>query len=140
MAHFAEIDQNNIVKRVIVVDDAQQHRGQDYIANDLMFGGRWVQTSYNTFGGKHIKGGTPIGYNYAGIGFIYYPEYNGFSSPKPFYSWVLDTDTLCWQSPVPYPTDGEDYTWNECISAWMLTSQFVTLSALSGLLTLSACG
>lgn len=80
MAHFAEIDENNVVIRVVVVPDEQEHRGQDFLADDLGFGGTWVQTSYNA----------TIRKNYAGIGFEWHLDIDAFVQPKPFNDWVLD--------------------------------------------------
>lgn len=73
MAHFAEIDENNIVIRVLVVDNSQEHRGQEYLANDLNLGGIWIQTSYNA----------NFRFNYAGIGYLYDPIDDAFIAPMP---------------------------------------------------------
>ena len=108
MAHFAQIDENNIVTQVLVVPDNAEDRGQDYLANDLGLGGTWVQTSYNN----------NIRKNYAGIGFTYDEEKDAFIAPKPFPSWVLDEETCRWEAPVAYPTDGIMYTWNEDDTDW----------------------
>jgi hypothetical protein len=102
MAHFAQIE-NNIVTQVLVVDNAQEHRGQEFLANDLGLGGTWVQTSYN---GNIRK-------NFAGIGFTYDSVRDAFIAPKPFDSWLLDEDTCQWNPPTPYPTDGKHYVWDE---------------------------
>jgi len=102
MAHFAEIDENNIVTQVLVVPDEQEHRGQEYLANDLGLGGTWVQTSYNH----------KIRKQFAGIGFKYDLEADVFVSTQPFASWLLD-ENHDWQAPVAYPEDGVIYTWNE---------------------------
>ena len=90
MAHFAEIDENNIVTRVLVVDDANENDGQTFLAETCNLGGTWIKTSYNTQGGVHSNGGTPLRKNYAGIGYTYDSERDAFISPKPFASWVLD--------------------------------------------------
>ena len=76
MAHFAEVDSDNVVLRVLVVSDDQEERGQDFLANDLGLGGTWKKTSYNTVGGVHSNGGTPFRKNYAGIGFTFDPTAN----------------------------------------------------------------
>ena len=111
MAHFAEIDSNNTVIRVIVVPDDAEDRGQDYLANDLGLGGTWVQTSYNA----------SIRKNYAGDGFSYDSERDAFIPPKPYNSWLLDEETCQWSAPVPYPTDGVMYRWNEENTDWEAT-------------------
>jgi hypothetical protein len=108
MSHFAEIDENNIVLRVLVVPDEQEHRGQEYLANDVGLGGLWVQTSYN---GNIRK-------KFAGIGDKYDEQRDAFISPKPFDSWVLNEDTYIWEAPVAMPDDGKMYSWNEETISW----------------------
>jgi hypothetical protein len=104
MAHFAEIDPNGgTVLRVLVVPDEQEHRGQDFLANELGLGGVWIQTSYNN----------NIRYNYAGIGFTYDATRDAFIAPKPYGSWLLDEETCQWEPPIPMPQDENFYTWNE---------------------------
>jgi len=120
MAHFAEIDENGIVLRVLVVDNAQESNGQDFLANTLGLGGTWVKTSYNTVGGVHTNGGTPLRKNYAGIGYTYDSDRDAFIPPKPFASWTLDEDSCLWDAPVAYPNDGAMYTWNEETTSWDL--------------------
>lgn len=120
MAHFAEIDENNVVVRVIVIPDEEEHRGQDFCAVDLGLGGTWLKTSYNTFGGQHRTGGTPYRLNFAVPGGIYVPELDGFIEPKPYPSWILDETTGLWIAPIPKPADEEDATfvWDESIVNW----------------------
>jgi len=112
MSHFAKIE-NNIVTQVIVAE-------QDVIDSGL-FGSpsSWVQTSYNTYGGEHRLGGTPLRKNYAGIGFTYDSERDAFISPKPFNSWILNEDTCLWEAPTPMPTDGKFYNWDEDTLSWI---------------------
>jgi hypothetical protein len=107
MAHFAEIDSNNKVLRVLVVDNSQEHRGQEFLANDCDLGGTWIQTSYN----ENIRG------KFAGIGDIYDPVNDRFISKQPYPSWLLDAD-FNWQAPVARPTDGKSYNWNEDTKSW----------------------
>ena len=118
MAHFAEIDENNVVVRVLVVPDEQEDRGQDFLANDLGLGGVWKKTSYNTASGAHALGGTPYRYNYAGVGFTYDVEGDAFVAPQPFASWKLSKVTYTWLPPKPMPNDGNPYFWNEEITDW----------------------
>jgi hypothetical protein len=120
MAHFAQIDENNVVTQVLVVGDDQEHRGQDFLANDLNLGGTWVKTSYNTHGGVHSNGGTPLRKNYAGIGYAYDAQRDAFIPPKPFDSWVLDEDTCLWNAPTPMPTEGGPYMWVEDDLNWQV--------------------
>jgi hypothetical protein len=96
MAHFARIDETNIVTDVLVIADDQEHRGQQFLADDLGLGGTWVQTSYNTFGGVHQNGGTPLRKNYAGIGYTYDAARDAFIPPQPDGSYTLDEDTCLW--------------------------------------------
>ena len=116
MAHFAEISESNIVLRVVVVADEQEHRGQEFMADDLGLGGTWIQTSYNTRAGVHQLGGTPLHKNYAGIGHVW--DGTGFSEPQPYGSWSLDENYI-WQPPTPRPDDGERYNWDEATTSWV---------------------
>lgn len=109
MAHFAEIYEDNTVGRVIVVDDSQEHRGQDFIANDLGLGGRWIQTSYNN-NFRNV---------FASVGYIYDEVDDVFYPPQPYPSWTLDEQYI-WQPPIPYPEDGNEYYWNEDTTEWII--------------------
>lgn len=117
MAHFAEIDENNIVLRVLVTDNNLEDEGYSWLISKL--GGRWIKTSYNTFAGQHKTGGTPLRKNYAGISFTYDEQRDAFIPPKDFNSWVLNEETCQWEAPVPYPTDGKVYGWNEELGDWV---------------------
>jgi hypothetical protein len=116
MAHFAEIGENNIVTRVLVVDDLHQADGQTFLANELGLGGTWIQTSYNTVGGVHTNGGIALHKNYAGIGYTW--DGVGFAAPQPFPSWTLNADSYLWEAPTPMPTDGKIYEWDESTLSW----------------------
>ena len=105
MAHFAELDENNIVLRVIRVDDAHEADGENWCNN--FAGGVWKQTSYNN----------NIRYNYAGIGYFYDESADAFYALQPYPSWSLD-DAYIWQAPTPHPDDGEDYFWDEANVKW----------------------
>jgi hypothetical protein len=109
MSHFAKIE-NNIVTQVIVAE-------QDFV-NKLPNPKQWVQTSYNTYGGKHLLGGQPLRKNYAGIGFTYDNERDAFIPPKPFNSWKLNENTCLWEAPIPYPQDDKIYEWDETNKQW----------------------
>jgi hypothetical protein len=113
MAHFAEINEENIVTRVLVVDNSEEDNGQVFLAETLGLGGTWIKTSYNTQGGVHTSGGTPLRKNYAGIGYTYDSGRDAFIPPKPYNSWVLNEDTCLWDAPTPMPTDGKPYRWVE---------------------------
>ena len=103
MSHFAEINTDNIVQRVIVAE-------QDFINSGAVGDSfNWVQTSYN---GNFRK-------NYAGSGYTYDKTRDAFNAPQPYASWTLVEATCQWESPTPYPTDGEMYTWDEDTTAWV---------------------
>ena len=108
MAHFAELDADSIVVRVLVVPNEQENRGHYYLATDLGLGGTWVQTSYNA----------TIRKNYAGIGYTFDSGRDAFIPPKPFASWVLNEATCNWDAPVARPTDDKMYTWDEATTSW----------------------
>lgn len=116
MAHFAELNESNVVTQVIVVANAElvvdgvesEAKGIDFL--ESLYGHRnWKQTSYN--GNQR--------YNYAGVGFTYDAGRDAFIPPQPFASWTLDEATCRWVPPVPYPTDGNLYRWDEDAGAWV---------------------
>ena len=107
MSHFAKIE-SGIVTQVIVAE-------QDFIDTQE---GTWVQTSYNTYGGQHRLGGTPLRKNYAGIGMVYDSTRDAFYTPQPFPSWRLNETTCLWEPPVAYPDDDKMYNWNEDTISW----------------------
>jgi len=80
--------------------------------------GEWLQTSYNTRGGVHQLGGTPLRKNYAGVGYSYSSILDAFIPPKPYASWMLNEDTCLWEPPVPYPNNNKTYEWNEETLSW----------------------
>lgn len=108
MAHFAKVE-NNIVTEVIVAES------QEWCDTNLS--GTWIQTSYNTYGGQHLQGGTPLHKNYASIGFIW--DGVGFCPSPPFYSWKKNQETYLWEAPTPKPVvEGKDYYWSESDLSW----------------------
>jgi hypothetical protein len=119
MAHFARIDENNIVQQVVVVHNNDALSGHAFL-NSIGLTGTWIQTSYNTIRNTHTSGGTPLRGNYAGVGYRYDPVKDVFIPPQPHPSWVLDNDTHWWYAPVSYPTDGGIYAWNESTISWTL--------------------
>ena len=111
MAHFAKVE-SGIVTKVIVAE-------QDFIDTQK---GTWVQTSYNTDGGVHKLGGTPLRKNYAGIGFTYDSSKDAFIAPQPFPSWTLNESKCIWEPPIGYAADfeakaadGKFYNWDESV-------------------------
>lgn len=120
MSHFAKIE-NGTVTQVIVVE-------QDVLDTGL-FGdpSLWVQTSYNTLGGVHVLGGTPLRKNYAGLGFTYDSSRDAFIPPTPFNSWLLNEDSCLWEAPTPMPTDDTLlYSWDEETLSWVGTEKLPT--------------
>jgi hypothetical protein len=110
MAHFAEIGFDNTVIRVLVIPDEFESNGENWCRS--LLGGNWKQTSYN---------GT-IRKNYAGIGFKYDVNLDAFIAPKPYPSWFLNEETCRWEAPVPYPNDGQLYSWDETTKSWLLST------------------
>ena len=108
MAHYAKVV-DGIVENVIVAD-------QEWIDG---LDGQWVQTSYNTSGGVHVDGGTPLRKNFAGIGFVYDEAKDAFYIPQPYASWTLDEETCLWEAPTAYPDDGKIYNWDEDTTSWV---------------------
>jgi hypothetical protein len=129
MAHYAYIDENNLVTSVIVgPDEGTEPDGveswEEYFSAKGK--GQALQTSYNTRSGVHYTDGEPsedqrkaLRKNYAGVGYSYDPERDAFIPPKPYESWLLNEDTCLWEAPVAYPEDGETYTWDEESGAWI---------------------
>jgi len=116
MAHFAEIDENGVVLRVIVgVDEPLD--GEAIYAETT--GTVWKKTSYNTIAGEHRLGGTPFRKNYAGIGYTYDSQRDAFIPPQPFASWTLDEQTCQWNPPAPLPNDDSMYAWDEATTSWV---------------------
>jgi len=114
MAHYAKV-KNGVVTQVIV---AEPEFFDTFVDSSP---GQWIQTSYNTHGGQHPEG-RPLRKNYAGIGFTYDAVRDAFIPPQPYASWTLNEDTCLWDSPVPYPNDGNLYTWDESTTSWILES------------------
>jgi hypothetical protein len=123
MAHFAKIGKGSKVEKVIVIsnnDAPNEQAGVDFIHNLYKEKDLWKQTSYNTHGGVHKLGGTPFRKNYATVGGTYDQTRDAFIPPKPFNSWTLNETTCRWEAPVAYPTDGQEYSWNEANQTWDL--------------------
>lgn len=112
MAHYAYLDENNVVTHIIV----GKEEGEDGVDWEVYYGAK--RTSYNTRGGLHVNGGTPFRKNYAGIGFTYDAERDAFVPPQPHPSWVLNENTCLWDPPIAYPQDGKNYRWNQQNMQW----------------------
>ena len=120
MAHYAELDENNVVLRVIVVDNKDESTPDGTTVESIgvafcqrLFGGNWVKTSYN--GNIRVR--------YAGIGYKYDQSLDAFIPPQPYPSWVLSPHTIDWEAPVPMPTNGGKYTWNETTQSWDVVNE-----------------
>ena len=112
MAHYAKVE-NSIVTQVIV---AEPEFFDTFVDSSP---GEWIQTSYNTSGGVHANGETPLRKNYAGVGYSYDQEKDAFIPPKPHASWTLVEATCQWEAPVAYPDDGKNYSWAEDTTSWV---------------------
>ena len=122
MAHFAKVE-NGIVEQVIVIADEDETDGQNFINNVLGLDGIWLQTSVNTRNGVHLAGKIPLRKNFAGIGFTYDAAKDAFIPPKPYASWILNEESCNWEAPIPLPTDGKVYFWNENNTNWELAPE-----------------
>jgi hypothetical protein len=115
MAHWAQIDKNNIVVSVIVTEN-NDDEGQGWISENLE--GTWLKTSYNTRLGKHLFDGEPFRKNFAQPGYYYDSNLDAFIPPKNYPSWILDEESCNWMPPIPYPESEGTYEWNEETISW----------------------
>jgi len=111
MSHFAKVLNGKVIQVIV----AEPEFFETFVDSSA---GEWIQTSYNTLGGVHLNGGTPLRKNYAGIGFTYDALKDAFIPPKPYESWVLNEDTCLWEAPTPMPTDEKFYNWDEVTLSW----------------------
>jgi hypothetical protein len=118
MAHYAFLDENNVVVEVIVGKDESEEQDWEQLYSQAR-GLRCKRTSYNTLCGTHSNGGVPFRYTYAGIGYLYIDEIDAFIAPSPFPSWIIDIENKTWKPPVPEPTDGKMYDWDEANLRWI---------------------
>ena len=126
MAHYAFIDDNNVVVSVITGRDEDDlapgvASWEEYYGAQRP-GLRCLRTSYNTRANQHTGGGTPFRGNYAGKGYTYYEEEDVFVPPRPYPSWTLSPATVNWEAPTPYPEDGNEYVWDEASTSWVAAS------------------
>ena len=110
MSHFAKVVDGKVTQVIV----AEPEFFDTFVDSSP---GQWVQTSYNTRGNQHPLG-QPLRGNYAGIGYTYDAINDVFYAPQPYPSWTLNTSTWLWDAPVPMPTDGKHYVWNETTTAW----------------------
>ena len=116
MSHYAKILEGKVIKVIV----AEQQLFDTFVDTSP---GEWIQTSYNTRGGVHLNGGTPLRKNYAGLGYTYDRERDAFIPPKPFESWVLNETACLWEAPVAMPTDDKKYSWNESTTSWDVVAE-----------------
>jgi hypothetical protein len=113
MSHFAKVLDNKVVQVIVAEPDFFT----TFIDSSP---GRWIQTSYNTYGNQHKLGGTPLRGNYACIGYIYDYDHDVFYEPQPYPSWTLNHATWLWEPPTPYPDDRSvKYVWDEPTKSWV---------------------
>lgn len=112
MSHYAKVLDGIVINLIVAEPDFFQ----TFVDTSP---GEWIQTSYNTKGGVHLLGGTPLRKNYAGIGYTYDRIRDAFIPPKPFLSWILNEETCLWEAPVPIPNDKNYYFWNEQTLSWI---------------------
>lgn len=116
MAHFAKVLKGKVIDVIVAEIDFFD----TYVDNTP---GRWIQTSYNTRGGVHTLGGTPLRKNYAGVGYTYNEAKDAFIEPQPFPSWILDEETCLWNAPIERPTEGGPYIWDEESKTWKVLTE-----------------
>jgi hypothetical protein len=119
MAHYAFLNENNIVVEVIVGNDENENEIDWEQHYQSIKGLNCKRTSYNTRAGAHINNGTPFRKNYAGVGYSYNEALDAFIPPKPYPSWILDEITCIWSAPTPMPQDGKYYIWDESNTNWV---------------------
>lgn len=112
MSHFAKVLDGKVVTVIV----AEPEFFKTFIDSSA---GDWIQTSYNTIGNTHTKGGTPLRGNYAGVGYTYDKKNDVFYAPQPYPSWALNNSTWLWEAPIPCLTDGKEYNWDEIDKKWV---------------------
>lgn len=112
MSHFAKVTDGKVTQVIV----AEKEFFDTYVDSTP---GEWIQTSYNTQGGKHLLGGTPLRGNYAGIGYTYDRANDVFYAPQPYPSWTISAPDWTWEAPVAMPTDGKQYKWDEATTSWV---------------------
>jgi hypothetical protein len=112
MGHFAKVTDGKVTQVIV----AEAEFFNTFVDSSA---GEWIQTSYNTQGGVHLLGGTPLRKNYAGIGYTYDRTRDAFIPSQPFPSWTLNEQTCLWDAPTPYPTDDKRYRWDEPTTSWI---------------------
>jgi hypothetical protein len=112
MGHFAKVVDGKVTQVIV----AEKEFFDTFVDTSP---GTWLRTSYNTQGGVHSQGGTPLRKNYAGIGYSYDAQRDAFIPPQPYASWLLNEDTCLWDAPTPMPQDGKPYRWDEPTTSWV---------------------
>lgn len=112
MGHFAKVLNSTVIDVIV----AEPEFFESFVDSSP---GQWIQTSYNTYGGQHRTGGTPLRKNFAGVGYTYDVARDAFIPPQPFPSWTLNEETCLWDCPVAMPDDGKRYVWDEPNQEWV---------------------
>jgi len=112
MGHFAKVVDGKVTQVIV----AEPEFFDTFVDSSP---GAWIQTSYNTIGGVHTQGKTPLRGNYAGIGYTYDQANDVFYAPQPYPSWIISAPKWTWEAPTAMPTDGKQYAWNEATTAWV---------------------
>lgn len=127
MAHWSKINDDNVVTQIFITDDNDKAFHQQWLTDT--YGGRWIETSFNTFAGVHTDPETHVQTtdstkafrkNYGGIGYTYDDARDAFIPPKRFASWILDEETCVWVPPIAKPDDGQTYRWDEQTVSWVV--------------------
>ncbi len=113
MGHFAKVVDGKVAQVIV----AEPEFFDTFVDSSP---GTWLATSYNTIGNKHLKGGTPLRGNFAGIGYTYDADKDVFYAPQPYPSWALNPNTFLWESPIPYPANEKIYNWDESKKDWVI--------------------
>lgn len=135
MAHFCELDKNNIVKRVVVINNdvlmengvEVEQKGIDYCKKLFGEDTIWIQTSYNAGNGVNYINPNAFRKNQGSFGSEYRPDLDAFIPPKPYDSWILNEENCAWEAPVPYPSDGEKYTFDDKTKNWISDGKVIYL-------------
>jgi len=116
MAHYAKVKENIVIEVMV----AEEEFFENFVDTSP---GVWIQTSYNTYGGKHTQGGTPLRKNYASVGYTYDADRDAFIPPQPYKSWLLNEETCLWEPPVAIPEGDELYIWDENSLSWVVDKE-----------------
>ena len=118
MSHYAYVRDGVVTDVICAEQDFIDLITQQKLDRNPQDTGHWIQTSYNTRGGIHLQNGTPLRKNFAGVGDLYNEQADAFYRPRPYDTWILNTETYLWEAPVELPVDEKKYTWNPATNNW----------------------